>query len=324
MLYTSGMNITVLDGSYMNPGDLSWDGFESVGTLSVYDSTAEDEIIQRCSDSDAVLTNKVPFSRETMEKLPKLKYIGVTATGYNIIDTEAAAEMGIIVTNVPEYSTEGVAESVFAHILEFTHRTAMLDREVKNGKWGESGRFSYFPYPLEELHGKVMGILGMGHIGMRVAEIAAAFGMGVIYSTRSPKPEAEEKGFRAVDRTTLFSSADIISLHVPLTADTKGIINKESLSLMKETTLLINTARGGLVDENALAEALKGKRIAGAGLDVLSEEPPVNGSPLIGLENCLITPHTAWAAKETRQRLMNNALENLVSFMIGTPKNIVK
>lgn len=322
--YNPCMNITVLDGYYMNPGDLSWEDFGSVGFLTVYDSTAEKDIVPRCIDSEIVLTNKVPFTRETMEQLPKLKYIGVTATGYNIIDTKAASEMGIIVTNVPEYSTEGVAESVFAHILEFTHRTMALAMAVRKGEWGESGRFSYFPYPLEELHGKTMGIVGMGHIGMRTAEIASAFGMGVIFNSRSPKPEAEEKGFKPVDLNTLFSEADYISLHVPLTDETKDIINKESLSLMKPTAILINTARGGLIDEEALAEALKDGKIAGAGLDVLKDEPPVNGSPLIHAKNCIITPHTAWAAKETRQRLMNNTLENLVSFLIGTPKNIVK
>lgn len=324
MIYNTRMNITVLDGYYMNPGDLSWEGFKSIGNLKVYETSQSEDIIPRCIDSEAVLTNKVPFTRETMERLPKLRYIGVTATGYNIIDTKAAEEMGIIVTNVPEYSTEGVAESVFAHILEFTHRTGLLSEDVHNGKWAASGHFSYFPYPLAELHGKTMGIVGMGHIGMRTAEIAAAFGMAVIYNSRSPKPEAEEKGFRQVDLKTLFSESDFISLHVPLTEKTENMINKESLSLMKPSAILINTARGGLIDEEALAEALREKRILGAGLDVLREEPPINGSPLIGLEECIITPHTAWSAKETRQRLMNNALENLVCFMIGTPKNIVR
>ena len=318
------MNITILDGYYMNPGDLSWEGFESVGNVTVYETTKAEDVIPRCLDAEAVLTNKVPFTRETMERLPKLRYIGVTATGYNIIDTKAASEMGITVTNVPEYSTEGVAESVFAHILEFTQRTADLAEDVRKGKWAESGHFSYFPYPLEELHGKTMGIVGMGHIGMRTAEIASAFGMAVIYNSRSPKPEAEEKGFKAVDLKTLFSSSDFISLHVPLTPETENMINGESLSLMKPTAILINTARGGLIDEEALATAIREKRLKGAGLDVLREEPPVHGSSLIGLRECIITSHTAWSAKETRQRLMNNALENLVSFMIGTPKNIVR
>ena len=317
------MKITILDGKMMNPGDLSWEGFESIGNVKVYDTTSEDEIIPRSIDSEIVLTNKVPFSRETMEKLPKLKYIGVTATGYNIIDIKAASEMGITVTNVPEYSTEGVAESVFAHILCFTHRTAEHAESVRNGDWSSSPFFSYTIYPLQELYGKTMGIVGMGHIGMRTAEIAAAFGMGVIYTTRSRKEEAEEKGFKPVDLDTLLSQSDYISLHVPLTPETENMINRNTLGKMKKNAILINTARGGLIDEEALAEALREKRIAGAGLDVLREEPPRHGSPLIELPECIITPHIAWSAKETRMRLMNCTLDNLVSFMIGTPKNII-
>ena len=318
------MNITVLDGYMLNPGDLSWDGFESVGKLTVYDDTSPEDIVSRCLDSDAVITNKVPFSRETMEKLPRLKYIGITATGYNIIDIKAADEMGIIVTNVPEYSTEGVAESVFAHILAFTARVTEHAAIVRSGAWQDAGHFSFTAYPLSELYGKRIGIVGMGHIGMRTAEIAAAFGMEVVYSSRSHKPEAEARGFMPVTLDELFSTSDFISLHVPQTDETKGMINRERIRVMKSSAILINTARGGLIDEEALAEALRERRIAGAGLDVLAEEPPVHGSPLLSLPECIITPHIAWAAKETRTRLMNMTLENLVSFMIGTPKNIVR
>ncbi len=318
------MNITVLDGYMLNPGDLSWDGFESVGKLTVYDDTSPEDIVSRCLDSDAVITNKVPFSRETMEKLPRLKYIGITATGYNIIDIKAADEMGIIVTNVPEYSTEGVAESVFAHILAFTARVTEHAALVRSGAWQDAGHFSFTAYPLSELYGKRIGIVGMGHIGMRTAEIAAAFGMEVVYSSRSHKPEAEARGFKPVTLDELFSTSDFISLHVPQTDETKGMINRERIRMMKSSAILINTARGGLIDEEALAEALRERRIAGAGLDVLAEEPPVHGSPLLSIPECIITPHIAWAAKETRTRLMNMTLENLVSFMIGTPKNIVR
>ena len=318
------MNITVLDGYMLNPGDLSWDGFESVGKLTVYDDTSPEDIVSRCLDSDAVITNKVPFSRETMEKLPRLKYIGITATGYNIIDIKAADEMGIIVTNVPEYSTEGVAESVFAHILAFTARVTEHAALVRSGAWQDAGHFSFTAYPLSELYGKRIGIVGMGHIGMRTAEIAAAFGMEVVYSSRSHKPEAEARGFMPVTLDELFSTSDFISLHVPQTDETKGMINRERIRMMKSSAILINTARGGLIDEEALAEALRERRIAGAGLDVLAEEPPVHGSPLLSIPECIITPHIAWAAKETRTRLMNMTLENLVSFMIGTPKNIVR
>ena len=318
------MNITVLDGYMLNPGDLSWDGFESVGKLTVYDDTSPKDIVSRCLDSDAVITNKVPFSRETMEKLPRLKYIGITATGYNIIDIKAADEMGIIVTNVPEYSTEGVAESVFAHILAFTARVTEHAALVRSGAWQDAGHFSFTAYPLSELYGKRIGIVGMGHIGMRTAEISAAFGMEVVYSSRSHKPEAEARGFKPVTLDELFSTSDFISLHVPQTDETKGMINRERIRMMKSSAILINTARGGLIDEEALAEALRERRIAGAGLDVLAEEPPVHGSPLLSIPECIITPHIAWAAKETRTRLMNMTLENLVSFMIGTPKNIVR
>ena len=318
------MNITVLDGYMLNPGDLSWDGFESVGKLTVYDDTSPEDIVSRCLDSDAVITNKVPFSRETMEKLPRLKYIGITATGYNIIDIKAADEMGIIVTNVPEYSTEGVAESVFAHILAFTARVTEHAALVRSGAWQDAGHFSFTDYPLSELYGKRIGIVGMGHIGMRTAEIAAAFGMEVVYSSRSHKPEAEARGFMPVTLDELFSTSDFISLHIPQTDETKGMINRERIRMMKSSAILINTARGGLIDEEALAEALRERRIAGTGLDVLAEEPPVHGSPLLSIPECIITPHIAWAAKETRTRLMNMTLENLVSFMIGTPKNIVR
>ena len=317
------MNIAILDGKILNPGDLSWKDFESTGNVEVYDTTSPDEIIPRSENAEFILTNKVPFTRETMEKLPKLKYIGVTATGYNIIDIQAARDLGITVTNVPEYSTEGVAESVFAHILCFTHRVSEHSESVRNGDWSASPLFSYSLFPLAELYGKTIGIVGMGHIGMRTAEIASAFGMGVIYTSRSSKSEAEEKGFRPVAFDTLLSESDYISLHVPLTPETENMINMESLRKMKQNAILINTARGGLIDEEALAAALKSRMIAGAGLDVLREEPPRHGSPLIGIPECIITPHIAWAAKETRMRLMNCTLDNLVSFMIGTPKNVV-
>ena len=318
------MNITVLDGYVLNPGDLTWEGFESLGNLTVYDRTAPEDVIPRCIDSEIIITNKVPFTRETMEALPKLKYIGITATGYNIIDIEAAAEMGITVTNVPEYSTEGVAESVFAHILAFTHRVEEHSERVRNGEWSASGSFSFACYPLMELYGKRLGIIGMGYIGMRTAEIGAAFGMEVVYFTRTQKPEAEEKGFIPLPLEEVLSTSDFISLHVPETKETRGMISRERLSMMKRSAILINTARGGLIDEDALCEALRSGTIAGAGLDVMREEPPKATSALIAQKECIITPHIAWAAKETRTRLMNNTLDNLVSFLIGTPKNTVR
>ena len=317
------MKITVLDGAMLNPGDLSWDALKAYGELTVYDTTDPSETIARCKDSEIVLTNKVVFTKETMKALPALKYIGVTATGYNIIDVKAAEELGITVTNVPEYSTEGVAESVFAHILAFTHRVTEHAELVRKGEWQKSGRFSFSAYPLAELCGKRLGIVGMGHIGMRTAEIAAAFGMEVVYSSRSRKEEAEKKGFKPLPLNEVFSTSDFISLHVPQTEETKGMINSHTLSLMKSSAILINTARGGLIDEEALADALRNGKIAGAGLDVLTEEPPLSGSPLLEMKECIITPHIAWAAKETRERLMNIVIGNVGAYVSGRPQNVI-
>ena len=317
------MKITILDGQVLNPGDLSWDGFRALGETDVYPTTANKDILDRCRDAEIVITNKVPFDRSRMEALPKLRYIGITATGYNIIDTKAASELGITVTNVPEYSTEGVAESVFAHILAFTHRVVEHSEMVRQGAWKDSGLFSFSAYPLIEIYGKRIGIIGMGHIGMRVAEIASAFGMEVVYYSRSRKKDAEERGFSPLPLDQLLSTSDFITLHIPQTAETVRMISKERIALMKPSAILINTARGGLIDEEALAEALNEKRIAGAGVDVLAEEPPVNGSPLIDCPGCMITPHIAWAAKETRERLMAKAEENLASFLKCHPINVV-
>ena len=317
------MDIRILDGQVLNPSDLSWAGFSLLGKVTVYPTTAKEEILERCRDAEIVITNKVPFDRATMEALPKLRYIGITATGYNIIDVKAATELGITVTNVPEYSTEGVAESVFAHILAFTHRVVEHADMVRNGAWKDSGLFSFSAYPLMEIYGKRIGVIGMGHIGMRVAQIASAFGMEVVYYSRSEKKAAEEKGFTPLSLEELISTSDYITLHVPQTEETARMINKERIALMKPSAILINTARGGLIDEEALAEALNEKRIAGAGVDVLAEEPPIHGSPLISCPDCMITPHIAWAAKETRERLMAKAEENLASFLKGNPINVV-
>ena len=322
------MNATILDGHVLNPGDLSWEGFRKYGDVAIYDRTAEEDVIPRALGSEVIITNKVTFSRERMEKLPGLRYIGITATGYNIVDVKAAHELGITVTNVPEYSTEGVAESVFAHILRFTHRVSEHSAIVKNGGWKESGDFSFTAYPLIEIYGKRMGIIGMGiigmgHIGMRTGEIAKAFGMDVAYASRSPKPKAIEMGFRPLPLEELLSTSDFISLHLPLTDETRNIMSREHIALMKTTAFLINTARGALVDEKALAEAIEEGRIAGAGVDVLNEEPPRHGSPLLAVDECCITPHIAWAAKETRSRLMQKAEENLAAFLSGNPINVV-
>lgn len=317
------MNIAILDGYSLNPGDLSWAGIEALGNTVIYDRTDKSETLSRLAGIEAAITNKVCLTREMMERLPSLKYIGITATGYNIIDIEAAKAFGITVTNVPEYSTEGVAESVFAHILAFTHRVNEHAELVREGEWAKAGQFSFTRYPLYELYGKRLGIIGMGHIGMRTAEIASAFGMDVVYTSRSRKEEAEKKGFKSVSLENLLSISDFVSLHVPLTKETERIINERTLSLMKESAILINTARGALIDEEALAKALLEKRIAGAGLDVLTEEPPIHGSPLIPLKECIITPHIAWSAKETRERLLNEVVLNLKAYIDGERRNVI-
>ena len=317
------MNIVVLDGHVLNPGDLSWDGFASVGNLSVYENTAPEDVVERSKDADALIINKIRLGEEEFNALPKLKYVGITATGYNIIDIDAAHQYGITVTNVPEYSTDGVAETVFAYILAFSRRVNEHSDLVKQGEWEKSGSFSFWYYPLSELWGKRIGIIGMGHIGMRVAEIASAFGMDVVYTSRSVKKEAEMKGYKRYDLEKLLSTSDYVTIHTPLTPETRNMLCLKELSLMKENAILINTARGGIVNETDLYTVLKEKRIQGAAIDVISEEPPKHHHPLFELDNLIVTPHIAWTAKETRTRLMNAALENLVSYTIGIRKNVI-
>ena len=317
------MNIVVLDGHVLNPGDLSWDGFASVGNLSVYENTAPEDVVERSKDADALIINKIRLGEEEFNALPKLKYVGITATGYNIIDIDSAHRHGITVTNVPEYSTDGVAETVFAYILAFSRRVKEHSDLVKQGEWEKSGSFSFWYYPLSELWGKRIGIIGMGHIGMRVAEIASAFGMDVVYTSRSVKKEAEMKGYKRYDLEKLLSTSDYVTIHTPLTPETRNMLCLKELSLMKENAILINTARGGIVNETDLYTVLKEKRIQGAAIDVISEEPPRHYHPLFELDNLIVTPHIAWTAKETRTRLMNAALENLVSYTIGIRKNVI-
>lgn len=317
------MNIVILDGHVLNPGDLSWDGFASLGDLSVYGSTSTEDVIERSKTADALIINKVKLGEKEFDALPKLKYIGITATGYNIVDIESAHWHGITVTNVPEYSTDGVAETVFSYILAFSRRVKEHSDLVKTGEWESCGHFSFWKYPLTELRGKRIGIIGMGSIGMRVAEIASAFGMDVVYTSRSDKPLADEKGYHSVELDKLLATSDYISIHTPLTDETKNLIDERELRMMKENAVLINTARGGIVNEEALYKALSEKWIEGAALDVISEEPPKKHLPLFDLDNIIITPHIAWTAKETRTRLINAALENLVSFTLGIRKNVI-
>ena len=316
------MKIVVLDGRTLNPGDLSWDGFRALGKFTVFDRTTVDEIPQRVGEAEIVLTNKTVLNRETIRKLTHLQYIGVLATGHNVVNVAAAAKRGIVVTNVPAYATNAVAEHIFAFLLEETRRLSFHAHTVRKGRWCDSPDFCYWLHPLTELAGRTFGLVGYGHIGQAVARRAVAFGMPVLCHTRTP-PATPPDGVRFCDLETIFRESDIVSLHCPLTPETEKLVNPARLALMKKTAFLINTARGGLVDDVALAAALNAGKIAGAMLDVLTEEPPLPEQPLLRARNCQITPHHAWATREARQRLLNVALENLKAFLDKKPQNVV-
>lgn len=316
------VRIVILDGYTANPGDLSWKELETLGQLTVYERTKPEETVARAAEADVVLTNKVIIGKAEMEQLPHLKYIGVLATGYNVVDIKAAHKRGIIVTNVPAYSTESVAQMVFAHLLTVTNRTEHYAIQNREGRWTTNPDFSYSDTLLTEIAGKTIGIVGLGNIGKRVAQIALAFGMKVEAFT-SKAADALPDGIQKADMQELFSTADIISLHCPLTDDTKHLINKDTIGLMKKTAIVINTGRGPLVDDQAVADALKNKRIAAYCADVLTEEPPRENNPILKQQNAYITPHIAWATVEARVRLLNVAIENVRTFLNGTPQNVV-
>ncbi|MBU3216810.1 D-2-hydroxyacid dehydrogenase [Clostridium estertheticum] len=318
------MKIVVLDGFTLNPGDLSWKKFEKLGELKVYDRTSLEEIVDRAYDCEIILTNKTPLSMDTLKKLPKIKYIGVLATGYNVVDVKAAKERGIIVTNTPAYGTNSVAQFVFALLLEICHHVGEHNEVVRKGAWTNSKDFCFWNYPMIELAGKTMGIIGMGRIGVVTSTIAQAFGMNVLAYNPSKKESLISDTFKYVELDQLYEGADVISLHCPLFEETKGIINKESIKKMKDGVIIINTSRGPLIVEEDLADALNSDKVAGVGLDVMSVEPVQMDNPLMRAKNCLITPHIAWAPKESRERLMNIAVDNLAQFVKGRPINIVK
>lgn len=311
------MNIVVLDGFTMNPGDLSWNELEKLGTLKVYDRTSPEQLLERAADAEAVLTNKTVLNAAALRNMPKLKYVGVLATGYNVVDIAVAKELGIVVTNIPAYSTESVAQMVFAHILNITHSVGRYAGEAHAGVWSRQADFSYTNSPLMELYGKKIGIIGFGNTGSATARIARAFGMEVLVYTSKPQSALPEGMTKGASVEEVFSNSDIVSLHCPLNDKTAEIVNAHHLSLMKESAILINTGRGGLVNENDLAEALKAHRIKAAGLDVMVNEPPMENNPLLVLDNCFITPHIAWATYEARTRLMNQTVMNLKSFIEG-------
>lgn len=316
------MKITILDGYGMNPGDLSWDGVAALGELKVYDRTAPSEVIGRSADSEALLTNKTVLDGETLRALPKLKYVGVLATGYNVVDTATARQLGIVVTNIPAYSTMSVAQMVFAHLLNVTDRVEHYAEENRHGRWSRNPDFCYWDTPVTELAGKTFGIVGLGHIGQAVAKIALAFGMKVIAFT-SKDPEHLPDGVSKAGLDTLFAESDVVSLHCPLTPSTEKLINRETISKMKPGAILINTGRGPLIDEQAVADALRGGKLGAFCADVLSSEPPAADNPLLSAPNSFITPHIAWASKEARERLMQIAVANLKAFIEGHPVNDV-
>ncbi len=317
------MKIVVLDGFTMNPGDLSWGELDKLGTLKVYDRTSPEQLLERTADAEVVLTNKTVINVSALRNMPKLKYVGVLATGYNVVDIAVAKELGIVVTNIPAYSTESVAQMVFAHILNITHSVGCYAQEAHAGVWSRQADFSYTNSPLMELYGKRIGIIGLGNTGSATARIAKAFGMEVLAYTSKPQSALPEGVNKATSVEEIFSNSDIVSLHCPLNYKTAEIVNARHLSLMKESAILINTGRGGLVNENDLAEALKAHRIKAAGLDVMVNEPPMENNPLLGLDNCFITPHIAWATYEARTRLMNQTVMNLKSFIEGKTINNV-
>lgn len=316
------MKIVVLDGYGLNPGDLSWESMQALGELEVFDRTSPAELHQRASDAEALITNKTIISAEDMKALPQLKYIGVLATGYNVVDVEAAKAYGIVVTNIPAYSTRSVAQMVFAHLLNITQRVGHYAEENNKGRWTNNADFCYWDTPLVELDGKKIGIIGYGNIGQAVAAIATALGMKVyVYSS---KPQfLLPQGVQRMSIDEIFHECDVVSLHCPLTDETKGMVNSTRLNSMKSSAILINTGRGPLVNEQDLADALNNGVIAAAGLDVLSTEPPRKDNPLLTAKNCFITPHIAWATKEARIRLMNIAVNNLKSYIGGSIINNV-
>jgi glycerate dehydrogenase len=317
------MNIVVLDGYTLNPGDLDWAELRALGPCTVHDRTPADLTPARAATAEIVLTNKTVLGRDLIPRLPRLKYIGVLATGYNVVDTAAAQECGVTVTNVPNYSTRAVAQLTFALLLELAHRTGHHAQAVRAGRWSQCADFCFWDFPLLELDGLTIGLVGFGRIGRAVAELAAAFGMKVLVCTRTPPVPAPPR-IEFVELDALLCRSDVVSLHCPLTPETRHLINAARLARLKPGALLLNTGRGPLVDEAALAEALNTGRLAGAAMDVLSVEPPPADHPLLSAKNCVITPHFAWATCAARARLMKIAVANVRAFLAGTPQNVVR
>jgi glycerate dehydrogenase len=317
------IRIVVLDGHALNPGDLSWEALRAIGELQVFDRTADDQVVARAHQAEIVMTNKTRLSAQILRQFKKTRYIGVLATGYDVVDVQAARELRISVTNIPTYGTSSVAEFTFALLLELCHHVALHGEATRAGEWSRSKDFTFWKTPLVELAGKTMGIIGLGKIGRRVAEIALAFQLRVIAADAVRSSVRDWPGFRWCEVDELLPQADVVSLHCPLLPETQGIVNAKSLSMMKPSAFLINTSRGPLVKEQDLADALNNGRLAGAAVDVLSSEPPSLDNPLLNAKNCLVTPHIAWASKEARTRLLDTAIANIRAFLDGHPANVV-
>lgn len=318
MLKNKKNKIVILDSFTLNPGDLSWDLFNELGEITIYERTYPNEILQRIGDANIIFTNKVILNEEILRKSPNLEYIGVLAAGYNVVDLNVATELGIIVTNTPDYGSKGVAQMVFAHILEITNNVSLHSKSVKDGEWSKSNEFCYWKKPIIDLNNKTLGIIGLGNIGQHVLEIGKAFGMNILVHTRTEKP-----GIKNTPLNDLFKNSDIISLHCPLTEETKEIIRKENIDKMKDGVIIINSSRGPLINELDLNLAIKNGKVYAAGLDVLVKEPPLENNTFFSNENVNITPHIAWASKNSRKTLMNIAYDNLLSYLSGIKKNVV-
>ena len=315
------MKAVVLDGYTLNPGDLNWDEISSQCELTVYPRTVQEDAPTRIGDAQIVFTNKVPITRELLQACPAIRYIGVLATGYNVVDLQAAKERGVVVTNIPTYGTTAVAQFVFALLLELCHHVGHHSQAVHEGEWGRCPDWCFWDYPLLELSGATMGIIGFGRIGQAVGKLAEAFGMRVLVFDQIKRPELESENCRYVPLDELFAEADVISLHCPLLPDTNNLINRETIGKMKDGVMIINTSRGPLINEADLAAALNEGKVQGAGLDVVAVEPIRADNPLLAAKNCILTPHIAWAPKASRQRLMHVAAENLSAFLQGHPVN---
>lgn len=318
------MNIVILDGYTATQADLNWDGWQELGNLTVYDRTHRDELIERARDAEVILTNKVFLNEDLLGQLPRLKYIGILATGYNVVDLEAARRRGIIVTNIPAYSTMSVAQMALAHLLNITNHVDIHNQSVQQGQWQHAADFCFQLAPQIELWGQTLSIVGLGNTGQAMARLGQALGMRILAMSSKPAEQLAQQGIQKADTMEqLFREADVLSLHCPLSADTHHLINADTLKWLKPSAILINTGRGALLDEQAVADALNTGRLYGCGVDVLEKEPPRNGSPLIGARNCYITPHIAWSTRQARRRLLDIAKNNLKAFLRGEPVNVV-